>query len=128
MVRDKDRNAHIPPLHLLPPTPYLLHSCPLAYFSLLLPLIIAWLLAANTGSNLAYSMAYLLSAVLGLSYFWAWSSLRGIALRRLPRSRRSQVGQLAEEQFEMINKAAGPSCGSRSRISRICRSITPAEW
>lgn len=75
---------------------------------LVITLLAAWLLAANSGNNLAYSLAYLLSAVLGLSYLWAWMSLRGLALRRFTRARRSQVGQIAEEQFEFANRTRLP--------------------
>ncbi len=42
--------------------------------------------------------------MLAFSYAWAWSSLRSITLRRVTRTRRSQVGQYAEEQFEVSNR------------------------
>lgn len=75
---------------------------------LLIATITAWILAANSGSHLAYSISYLLTAVLLFSYLWAWSSLRGIEIRRATRSRRSQVGQLAEEHFEVSNQSPFP--------------------
>ena len=75
---------------------------------LLFSIAVSWILAANSGNNLAYGMAYLLSAVLAFSYFWAWSSLRGITMQRASRSRRSQVGQLTEEQFEVQNLSPLP--------------------
>ena len=68
----------------------------------------AWILAFNTGRTMAYSMAYLLTGVLVLSYLWARYSIRGVHLRRFTRSRRSQVGQFAEEQFEVINRSPLP--------------------
>ncbi|HXF60884.1 MAG TPA: DUF58 domain-containing protein, partial [Caldilineaceae bacterium] len=70
--------------------------------------VIAWLLAFNSGRDLAFNLAYLLTGVLVLSYFWAWNSLRSIGLRRITRTRRSQVGQFAEEQFEVINRGRWP--------------------
>ncbi len=71
---------------------------------LLVATVASWILAFNTGRDLAYSVSYLLSAVLLLSYAWAWNSLRAIGLRRVTRTRRSQVGQFAEEQFEIVNR------------------------
>lgn len=70
--------------------------------------VIAWLLAFNSGRELAYNLAYLLTSVLVFSYAWAWNSLRGIGLRRVTRTRRSQVGQFAEEQFEVTNHGRLP--------------------
>lgn len=65
---------------------------------------IAWILAFKTGENLAFSMAYLLSGIFGLSYLWARSSTRAVHIQRFTRSRRSQVGQFAEEHFEVSNR------------------------
>jgi uncharacterized protein (DUF58 family) len=72
--------------------------------------LVAWILAFNSGRDLAYNLSYLLTVLLVLSYLWAWSSLRGLQLRRITRTRRSQVGQYAEEQFEV---------GSRSRWPKL---------
>lgn len=71
---------------------------------LLIAAAIAWILAAKTGEPLAFSMAYLLTGILILSYLWARSSTRAIHIRRFTRSRRSQVGQFAEEHFEISNR------------------------
>jgi uncharacterized protein (DUF58 family) len=70
--------------------------------------VIAWILAFNSGRDLAYNLAYLLTSILAFSYAWAWNSLRAIGLRRITRTRRSQVGQFAEEQFEIINRGRLP--------------------
>jgi uncharacterized protein (DUF58 family) len=70
--------------------------------------IVSWLLAFNSGRELAYNLSYLLTTILVFSYVWAWNSLRQIALRRITRTRRSQVGQYAEEQFEVINRSRWP--------------------
>lgn len=70
--------------------------------------VIAWILAFNSGRDLAYNLAYLLTTILLASYTWAWNSLRAIGLRRITRTRRSQVGQFAEEQFEIINRGRVP--------------------
>jgi uncharacterized protein (DUF58 family) len=70
--------------------------------------VVAWLLAFNTGRDLAFNLAYLLTGVLLLSYAWAWNSLRALGLRRITRTRRSQVGQFAVEQFEIVNRGRLP--------------------
>ena len=70
--------------------------------------VLAWILALNSGRSLAFNVAYLLTIVLAFSYVWAWLSLRSIALRRVTRTRRSQVGQFAEEQFEVSNRSRWP--------------------
>jgi uncharacterized protein (DUF58 family) len=75
---------------------------------LLIAVVIVWVLAFNNGRPLIYNLAYLLTGVLLLSYAWAKLSLRGIGLRRLTRTQRSQVGQFAEEQFEIANRSRWP--------------------
>lgn len=75
---------------------------------LLLALIATWVLAFNSGRDLAFNIAYLITGILLLSYAWAQNSVRGLNLRRFTRTRRSQVGQYAEEQFEVINRSLWP--------------------
>jgi uncharacterized protein (DUF58 family) len=75
---------------------------------LLIALITTWVLAFNSGRELAFNIAYLITAVLVLSYGYALNSVRGLSLRRFTRTRRSQVGQYAEEQFEVVNRNYWP--------------------
>lgn len=75
---------------------------------LIITAVAAWIMAFNTGRSIAYSLAYLLTGILVLSYFWARNSTGGIHLRRFTQSRRSQVGQFAEEQFEITNRSIWP--------------------
>jgi uncharacterized protein (DUF58 family) len=75
---------------------------------LIIASVVAWILAFNSGRDLAYNLAYLLTSILFFSYTWAWNSLRAIGLRRITRTRRSQVGQFAEEQFEIVNRGRLP--------------------
>lgn len=75
---------------------------------LLLGVVVAWIIALNTGRELAFSLAYLLAGIVVVSYFWAWNSVRGVTARRRTRSRRSQVGQYVEEQFEVTNQSLWP--------------------
>ncbi|MDE2748665.1 MAG: DUF58 domain-containing protein [Chloroflexota bacterium] len=52
-----------------------------------------------TGRADLFIIAYLIAAVMILSFIWTWLSLRGIALRRSTRTRRSQVGRVFQESF-----------------------------
>lgn len=76
------------------------------FLFLLVTLITLWILAFNSGHDLAFSLAYLLSGVMVLSYFLAWSSTRSVGIRRFTRTQRSQVGQFVEEIFEVSNSGA----------------------
>ncbi|MBW7884517.1 MAG: DUF58 domain-containing protein [Caldilineaceae bacterium] len=75
---------------------------------LLVSAVAAWIIAFNTGRDLAFSLSYLLSGILVISYVWSWNSVRGVAIRRVARTRRSQVGQYAEEHFEVTNRSIWP--------------------
>lgn len=75
---------------------------------LLTALLLTWVLAFNSGRDLAFNIAYLITSVLILSYGYALNSIRGLGLRRFTRTRRSQVGQYAEEQFEVANRNFWP--------------------
>lgn len=78
------------------------------FIFLVISLIALWILAFNSGNNLAFSTAYLLSGVLALSYLLAWLSIRAVGIRRFTRTQRSQVGQFVEEIFEVTNGATLP--------------------
>ena len=75
---------------------------------LLTALIFSWLFAFNSGRELAYNLAYLLTGILALSYGWAWNSTRFVQINRYTRARRSQVGQYFEETFEIRNRGRLP--------------------
>lgn len=75
---------------------------------LLTALIFAWLFAFNSGRELAYNLAYLITGILALSYGWAWNSTRFVQINRYTRARRSQVGQFFEETFEIRNRGRLP--------------------
>ena len=68
----------------------------------------AWTIALNTGRELAFSLAYLFTGLMGGSLWWAWQSVRSLRALRRTKSRRSQVGQYVEEQFEVTNHALWP--------------------
>ncbi len=75
---------------------------------LLLAVIFAWVFAFNSGRELAFNLAYLLSSILALSYAWAWASIRFVQINRFTRARRSQVGEFFEETFEVQNRSRLP--------------------
>jgi uncharacterized protein (DUF58 family) len=75
---------------------------------LLIALVTAWVLAFNTGNNLAYSVAYLVSGALAFSFLWARNGVRGVQVLRVNKTQRSQVGQFAEEHVEIINRSRLP--------------------
>ena len=61
-----------------------------------------------TGRSLFYHLAYLFVALILLSFFWAWSSISWVQLRRQTRARRSQVGRPLEERFSVRNSSSLP--------------------
>jgi len=64
--------------------------------------------ALGTNQELLYSLWYLLSALLIVSYVWAWTGIRWVEVERHARTNRSQVGKLAEERFVVRNKSLFP--------------------
>ncbi|MCC7352550.1 MAG: DUF58 domain-containing protein [Anaerolineae bacterium] len=76
------------------------------------PILVVWsislVFALQTGRDLAYNVFYLLSAVIALSYLWAWANVNWVRLSRYTRTRRSQVGKTADEQLEVRNLSRLP--------------------
>lgn len=64
-------------------------------------MIISLLTGLFTGNSQLFNLTYLIAAVLALSFLWTWFSLRGIALQRTTRTRRSQVGRMFQESFSV---------------------------
>jgi len=77
-------------------------------WGILLFWLLSWAFALQTGRPLAYNLAYLVTAVIILSYLWAWANVSWVRVSRYTRGRRSQVGKLAEEQFEVSNRSRLP--------------------
>lgn len=63
--------------------------------------IVSLLVGLFTGRAELFSIAYLVGALLAASLLWTWLSLRGIAIRRSTRARRSQVGRVFKETFSL---------------------------
>lgn len=66
--------------------------------------LLAWLAAANSSRPVFYHLAYLLTALVILSAFWAWYNVLGLEVRRDLASPRSQVGKTLEERFVLRNR------------------------
>ncbi|MCY4069956.1 MAG: DUF58 domain-containing protein [Chloroflexi bacterium] len=64
-------------------------------------MIISLLTGLFTGRPQLFNLTYLIAAVLLLSLLWTWITLRGIALQRTTRTRRSQVGRMFRESFSV---------------------------
>ncbi len=87
--------------------------------------------AIGTGRELLYNLWYLLTALLVLSYLWAWSGVRGVNVQRFSRTTRSQVGKIAEERLIVENRAPFPKIWLEVRDHstlpnhRVSRVISP---
>jgi uncharacterized protein (DUF58 family) len=84
-----------------------------------------------------YSLMYLLAAIIVLSLLWAWISIRWVQLGRRTRTRRSQVGKLAEERFSLHNQSWFPKLWlevrdfsdlPNHRASRVLNAVGPGRW
>lgn len=76
---------------------------------LVLVLFIVCILAGVvSGSAFYFRLAYVWFLLLAGSWLMSWQALRGIVLKRSVRTHRSQVGQIFEERFEIINSGKLP--------------------
>ncbi len=92
------------------------------------------LLGAERNSSVAWSVAYLMTGIVVISFVWSWLNLKWVRIGRYTRSRRSQVGRVAEEQFEVTNSGRLPKLWLEVRdhsdlpqhdASRVLSSIGP---
>ena len=99
----------------------------------LLSLVFA-LFGAERNSSVAWSVAYLMTGIVVISFLWSWLNLKWVRIGRYTRSRRSQVGRVAEEQFEVANSGRLPKLWLEVRdhsdlpqhdASRVLSSIGP---
>jgi len=87
--------------------------------------------AIGTGRQLLYNLWYLLTALLIVSYVWAWSGVRWVRVTRLARTTRSQVGKIAEERLAVTNRGLIPKLWLEVRDQsdlpnhRVSRVISP---
>lgn len=61
-----------------------------------------------TGQSYYYRLSYFWAIIILVSWLISRASLAGVTVKREPRSLRSQVGQIFEERFEVINKKSFP--------------------
>ena len=89
------------------------------------------MVAVGTGRELIYNLWYLLTALLILSFVWAWSGITNLAVERNVRTTRSQVGKLAEERLVVKNQSLLPKLWIEVRDDstlpghRVSRVISP---
>jgi uncharacterized protein (DUF58 family) len=70
--------------------------------------LLSLLAGTVTGLPLYYRLSYVWALVLLVSWAWSRLVLKGVHLRRLPRSTRAQAGQVFEERFELVNPGRLP--------------------
>lgn len=93
--------------------------------------------ALTTGRQLLFRLAYFMTAILVLSFLWTLVNVYWVRLVRQTRSRRTQVGRLAEERFVVRNTGFLPklwlevrdfSTLPGHRPSRVVSSLAPRSY
>jgi uncharacterized protein (DUF58 family) len=70
---------------------------------------LACLIAAlATGRDLFYNLAYLIVAIIVLSYLWTWTSIRWVHVTRYLWAKKAEVGKTSEERFTVQNTSLLP--------------------
>jgi uncharacterized protein (DUF58 family) len=64
--------------------------------------------ALGTGRRLAFNLLYFVTGVIVIAIFWTLANVRGLRLKRVARSQRSQVGKYFEETVEITNRSRWP--------------------
>jgi uncharacterized protein (DUF58 family) len=68
----------------------------------------AWVLALASGFWFFLRLAYVLSALIPLSYLWSWSNLRGLKVTVVREPQRVQVGQKVEGRVRVRSRSILP--------------------
>ncbi|MEP7199156.1 MAG: DUF58 domain-containing protein, partial [Chloroflexota bacterium] len=73
-------------------------------------LLFGFLLGASlaTGRDLFFQLAYLMGAVIVLSFLWTWYSVRWLEFERHEKAQRTQVGRIHEERLVLRNRGRLP--------------------
>ncbi len=97
--------------------------------------LLLWLAVAvgaiATGREMLYNLWYVLTAVVVISFLWAWTGTRWVQVERFTRTGRSQVGKLAEERLLVRNRGIFPKLwlevrdGSTLPQHHVSRVISP---
>jgi uncharacterized protein (DUF58 family) len=64
--------------------------------------------ALGTGRRMAFNLLYFMTGVIIIAVFWTLANMRGVSLKRVTRSQRSQVGKYFEESVEITNRSRWP--------------------
>jgi len=64
--------------------------------------------AILTRQDILYNLWYLLTALLVVSFLWAWAGARWVKIERQTRTTRSQVGKSLEERLIVTNLSIFP--------------------
>jgi len=66
------------------------------------------LIGLFTGQAIFFNLAYLFIGLILVAFIWAWLAVRGVAIGRMTRARRSQVGRKFSEAFSVHNTSYLP--------------------
>lgn len=84
-----------------------------------------------------YNLAYLLAAIIVLSFMWTLVNIRWVQLSRQTRAKRSQVGKPVEEKFSLQNRSWFPKLWLEIRdhsdlpnhlASQVLNAVGPGKW
>ena len=75
---------------------------------IILLFIFSVILGITTGGWVFFRMSYLWAIIFLVSWLWLSNASRGLNLRRTIRASRAQVGQVFEEQFDILNGSRFP--------------------
>jgi uncharacterized protein (DUF58 family) len=70
--------------------------------------LVIGVVAVGYGREVLYNLWYLLTALIIVSFLWAWSGIRRVKIERQVRATRSQVGKMMEERFVVQNQSILP--------------------
>lgn len=71
-------------------------------------IIVLLLTGLFTGRTVFFNLSYLFGGLILLSILWSWLAVRGIRIRRITRTRRSQVNKNFVETFTLRNQSILP--------------------
>lgn len=70
--------------------------------------VLSFAAALITGRSHFYNLTYIWAGLVGLALIWSWVARRGLAFSRTIDARRTQVGHVLSERFELVNAARLP--------------------
>jgi len=67
--------------------------------------LLALVFALSSGRVVAFNLFYFITGVILCALWWAWNGIHGLELKRVTRTRRSQVGKYFDELLELSNRS-----------------------